>query len=100
MGADLAGRSAALQDVTPGLPESRWLVALAADKLVLDPERSLPSHVYRMELRRDGQVLGSGLIYLYPPPVERVGRADFRDHSDLDDKSTPLTTTPKGELPP
>jgi hypothetical protein len=98
--ADLARSSAFLQDVTPDVPSSRWVVPVATDRIVLDSERFLPSHVYRMEVRRDGQVLGSALIYLYPPPVERVGRADFRDDSDVDDKSTPLTTTPKGELSP
>jgi hypothetical protein len=100
MAPDVARSSASLQDITPGVPGSRWVLPVAMDRLVLDAERFLPSHVYRMELRRDGQVLGSALVYLYPPPAERVGRADFRNDSDSDgaDSSTPLTTVPKGEL--
>jgi hypothetical protein len=96
---DLAGSSAELQDVTPGVPGSRWVVPVTVDRLVLDAERFVPSHVYRVALRKDGQLLGNALIYLYPPPAERVGRADFRDDETREDKPSSLATTPKGELP-
>jgi hypothetical protein len=97
---DMAGSSAELQDITPDVSGSRWVMPVSGDRLVLDAERFLPSHVYRVAFRRDGQLLGTVLVYLYPPPAERVGRADFRDDETAADKSSSssLATTPKGDL--
>ena len=83
----LAGSSAELQDITPAVPASRWVLPVAADKLVLDSERFLPSHVYRVEFRRQGQLLGSTLIYLYPPRTERVARAVFQDDEERESRA-------------
>jgi phage protein U len=64
---DLAGGSAQLQDITPDVAHSRWTLAMAGEELVLDPKMFLAEHVYEMELRKDGRLLGKALIYLYPP---------------------------------
>jgi hypothetical protein len=94
----LAGSSAEMQDITPTVPGSRWVLPVTADKLVLDPERFLPSHVYRVEFRRQGQLLGSTLIYLYPPRSERVARAVFQDDEEREPEPSSLAATPKGDL--
>jgi hypothetical protein len=95
---DLAVSSADLQDITPEAGGSRWTVPVSLGKLVLDPERFLPSHVYRVEFRRAGQLLGSALIYLYPLPAERVARVKFQDDKEPDEPSSSLAPAPKGEL--
>jgi hypothetical protein len=101
--ADLVGGVAELQDVTPNVPSARWTLPVAAERLVLDEVRFLPSHIYRVEVRRERQVLGSALVYLTPPTVARVS------HVDLDERPEPETIrapaaddapgiTPKGGL--
>jgi hypothetical protein len=47
-------------------------LTVALGKLVLDAARFLPGHVYRLELRLNRLLVGSALVYLYPPPAERV----------------------------
>lgn len=95
---ELAATSADLVDITPGVAGSRWSVPVSLGKLLLDPERFLPSHVYRVELRRDGQLLGGTLIYLHPPPAESVARVRFEEDKASDEDSSSLAPTPKGEL--
>ncbi len=96
---DLAGSTADLQDITPGVPSSRWNVSVSLGKLTLDSERFLPSHVYRVEFRRDGQLLGDALIYLYPLPAERTARVKFEEDKEPEPESSSIAPTPKGELP-
>jgi hypothetical protein len=92
------GAEADLRDVTPDVAGARWSVPVTAARLVLDGTRFLPGHVYRLELRRERQSLGNALVYLYPPPAERVQRVN------LDDRPAPATTdeafapVPKGRL--
>jgi hypothetical protein len=84
VGADLAGATALLDDVTPGATASKWTLPVSGDRIVLDAARFRPSHVYRLEARRDRVVLGSVFVYLYPPPVERVKRLDLDERADAD----------------
>jgi hypothetical protein len=105
---DLAGSTAELQDVTPNVTGSRWTLSLATDRLVLDPPRFLPSHVYRVEVRREKQLLGSAFVYLYPPPpppsVERLeigddkDGKDSKDSKDSDQPESSAPVIPKGGL--
>ena len=74
---DLVGAVAELEDVTPRWQNARLSVPIESERVVLDGERVIPDHVYRLEIRRARQVVGSALVYLYPPPVERVKRVAF-----------------------
>src|SRR5258708_2373018 len=69
--ASLVGADADLRDVTPNVAGARWSVPVETEHLVLDATRFLAGHVYRLELRRERLLLGSALVYLYPPPAER-----------------------------
>jgi hypothetical protein len=55
---------------------------VAGPKLELDAERFLPSHVYRLDIRRARVLVGTALVYLYPPPAERVRRVDLDDRPE------------------
>ena len=87
---ELTGASAELEDVTPNVTGARWSVPVTSDRVVLDAARFLPSHVYRVEVRRARQLLGKALVFLYPPPASRVTRVELgaepdaatRDESD------------------
>jgi hypothetical protein len=96
---DLTGASAEMLDLTPNAPRSRWVVEGAGDKLVLDTRRFVPGHVYQAEIRKQKRLIGSALLYLYPPPAESVGRVDFKDEeSGKKDDSKGLSAVPKGDL--
>ena len=74
---DLVGAVAELEDVTPRWHNARLSVPIESERVVLDGERFIPDHIYRLEIRRARQLVGSALVYLYPPPVERVKRVEF-----------------------
>ena len=109
---DLTGASAELVDLTPDAPRSRWVLDLQGDKLVLDARRFLPSHVYQLDVRKDRRLIGSALVYLYPPPAEGVGHVEFKDgetgkdesskedskNDNKKDDSRELSAVPKGDL--
>ena len=95
---ELAGGDADLQDITPGVAGSQWTVPVAADGLVLDEERFLPSHVYRLEVRKDDRLVGSAIIYLYPPPTPRTEKVEFAAEEKGPQKGGPIASTPKGGL--
>lgn len=113
---DLTGSSAELVDLTPDAPRSRWQVEVQGDKLVLDSRRFVPSHVYQMDVRKERKLVGSVLLYLYPPPAgDGTDKVDFKDEeaagkkdessgkkTDSDTGSEPdglgLARVPKGEL--
>jgi hypothetical protein len=80
--AEMLGAAAEFRDVTPSARGERWSLPVANAKLELDPTRFLPSHVYRLEIRRARLVVGTALVYLYPPAAERVRRVDLDDRSD------------------
>jgi hypothetical protein len=96
---DLKGAGAELIDLTPDAPRSRWVVDVQGDKLVLDARRFLPTHVYQLDVRKEKRLIGTALIYLYPPPAEKVGHVEFKDEdSKKKDDSGDLTSVPKGDL--
>jgi len=74
---DLVGAVAELEDVTPRWQNARLSVPIESERVVLDGERFIPDHIYRLEIRRARQLVGSALVYLYPPPVERAKRVEF-----------------------
>jgi hypothetical protein len=102
--ADLTGASAELVDLTPDAPRSRWVLDIQGDRLVLDARRFLPSHVYQLDVRREKRLIGSALVYLYPPPAEGVGHVEFKDEESTKgegskkDDSSELSAVPKGDL--
>src|SRR5262245_12706815 len=60
---DAVGAVAALEDVTPRWQNARLSVPIETDRVVLDA-RFLPDHVYRLEILRARQLVGSALVYL------------------------------------
>jgi hypothetical protein len=103
LSAELVGAAAEFQDVTPNAPAAHWTLPIATEHLVLDGVRFLPSHVYRVEVRRDRELIGNALVYLSPPPVERVKRVVLDDRPESDDAHAPAsgeapTVTPKSGL--
>jgi hypothetical protein len=95
---DLTGAAAEMVDLTPDAPRSRWVVDVTGDKLVLDARRFLPGHVYKLDVRKEKRVIGSVLVYLYPPPAEGVGRVEFKDEESKKKDSSDVDTVPKGDL--
>jgi hypothetical protein len=98
--AELVGAVAELEDVTPRWQNARLSVPIDSERVVLDA-RFLPDHVYRLEILRARQLVGSTLIYLYPPPVERVKRVEFERATEAPahrDKSVVPGVRPKGGL--
>jgi hypothetical protein len=96
--ASLVGADAELRDVTPDVAGSRWSMSVASEHLVLDATRFLPGHVYRLELLRGRQLVGSALVYLYPPPAERVSRVSLEPEPEPADKGFTPAPLPKGGL--
>ena len=101
--ADVVGAVAELDDVTPNVPGAHWSLPIATEHLVMDAARFLPSHVYRLEVRKDRHVVGSALVYLYPPPVQRVSRVVLDERSEANDARETSSgpgpgVTPKGGL--
>jgi len=90
---ELIGADAELEDLTPNARGERWTLPVAGAKLALDPTRFLPSHVYRLDIRRARVLVGTALVYLYPPPAERIRRVDLDDRPEaaerLDDAGGP-----------
>jgi hypothetical protein len=86
LAAELIGAVADLQDVTPNARGERWSIPVESARLALDPTRFLPSHVYRLEIRRARLVVGTAFVYLYPPPAERVRRVELDDRADAPDR--------------
>jgi uncharacterized protein (DUF779 family) len=82
LGAELIGADAEFEDVTPNARGGRWTLPVASAKVELDSERFLPSHVYRLDIRRARVLVGTTLVYLYPPPAERVRRVDLDDRPE------------------
>jgi hypothetical protein len=76
---DLTGSMAELVDVTPDATRSRWQVEVKGDKLVLDDHRFLPSHVYQLDVRKEKRLVGSVLVYLYPPQSDGKEKVEFTD---------------------
>jgi hypothetical protein len=64
-----ANGTAELVDLTPGTPARTLAVPVNGDELLLDAARFIGGHVYRVQLRRGGVAVESGLVYLYPSPV-------------------------------
>jgi hypothetical protein len=100
LGAELVGAAADFQDVTPNGHGERWNLPVAATKIELDTTRFLPSHIYRLEIRRARVLVGTAFVYLYPPPAERVRRVELDDRpadgEALD--ASPLGVIPKSGL--
>jgi hypothetical protein len=100
LGTELVGAAADFQDVTPNGRAERWSIPVAAAKVDLDPARFLPSHVYRLEIRRARVLVGTAFVYLYPPPAERVRRVELDDRpADAETiDASPLGVIPKSGL--
>jgi hypothetical protein len=107
LASDLTGASAELVDLTPEAPRSRWSVQVQGDRIVLDPHRFAPTHVYQIDVRKERAVIGTALVYLHQPPAEKLGRVEFTD-SDAKGRegakaaknadATGIARVPKGDL--
>jgi hypothetical protein len=104
---DLTGSSAELVDLTPNATRSRWQVAVQGDKLVLDARRFIPSHVYQLDVRKEKRLVGTVLVYLYPPPSDGTEKVEFKEEEEAASKkgastkkgeSTEVARVPKGDL--
>jgi hypothetical protein len=99
--AELIGAAADFQDVTPSARGERWSIPVESGKLALDATRFLPSHVYRLEIRRARLVLGTAFVYLYPPPAEQIRYVvldDRIDKTEPADGASGLDVIPKSGL--
>jgi hypothetical protein len=67
-------------DVTDGANGTRWTVDIAdGGALVLDEERFIAGHAYRITVRRGTESIGTTLVYLYPPAVATRHKVTFDD---------------------
>jgi hypothetical protein len=71
-------------DVTDGANSTRWTVDVSENALMLDSERFIAGHAYRVNLRHGSELVGSTLVYLYAPSVSGRQKVTFED----DDAST------------
>lgn len=94
----MVGAAVELEDVTPGWQAVRLSVPIRTESVVLDAANFLADHAYRVEVRRASQLLGSALVYLYPPPVERVHQLDFESTSKASDHQGRPAVSPKRSL--
>jgi len=70
-------------DVTVGANSTKWTVDVVDGALLLDEERFVPGHAYRVNLKHGSEMVGSTLIYLYPPAVASRHKVTFEaDESD------------------
>jgi hypothetical protein len=60
--------TAEVVDITPGTAARTLMVVVNGDSLLFDNTRFWGGHVYRVQLRRAGQPVSSGIVYLYPDP--------------------------------
>jgi hypothetical protein len=74
-----AGETVELVDVTDGTPSAKWEVQPTDGALVLDEERFVPGHAYRLTLKKGLDALGSTLVYLYPPTMTGKSKVTFDD---------------------
>ena len=76
LGAQRGSGAAEVIDVTPGTPARFVTVAITAGEVLFDRVRFVGGHVYRVQLRVDGQASASGYIYLMPEtPVKEAPRS-------------------------
>jgi hypothetical protein len=68
-------------DVTDGASGSKWTVDVRDGALLLDNERFIPGHAYRVTVRKGLDAVGSALVYLYPPVSSARSRVTFEDDS-------------------
>jgi len=66
-------------DVTDGANGARWTVDVADGALMLDEERFVAGHAYRVTMRRGTEALGSTLVYLYAPSVASRHKVTFEE---------------------
>jgi hypothetical protein len=76
LGAQRGSGAVEVIDVTPGTPARFVTVAITAGEVLFDRVRFLGGHVYRVQLRVDGQPSASGYVYLVPEtPVKEAPRS-------------------------
>lgn len=66
-------------DVTDGASEAKWTVTVRDGALLLDEERFVAGHAYRVLLRRGAEPVGATLVYLYPPAMAPRHKVSFDD---------------------
>jgi hypothetical protein len=71
LGATQGTGSAEIIDVTPGTPARTVTVPISAGDVLFDRVRFAGGHVYRVQLRVDGQAASSGYVYLAPEVIAK-----------------------------
>jgi hypothetical protein len=66
-------------DITDGANAARWTVEVLDGALLLDEERFVAGHAYRVTLRHGTAELGTALVYLYPPSAAGRHQLTFDD---------------------
>jgi hypothetical protein len=69
-------------DVTDGANSTRWTVDVAENALMLDAERFIAGHAYRVSLRHGSESIGSTLVYLYAPSVASRQKVTFEEQDN------------------
>src|SRR5438874_2571361 len=87
-----------LVDVTDGANGARWTVDVTDGALVLDEERFVAGHAYRVTMRHGTEALGSTLIYLYAPAVASRHKVTFEDEDTAGGSGGDIAITKKPTL--
>ncbi len=66
-------------DVTDGASSAKWELAPTEGALLLDADRFVAGHGYRVTVMRGQEAMASTLNYLYPPPMTGKGKVTFED---------------------
>jgi hypothetical protein len=68
-----------LVDVTEGANEAKWTVAPQNGAILLDLDRFIAGHAYRLNAKRGTADVGTALVYLYPPQAKAKSKVTFED---------------------
>ena len=85
-------------DVTDGANSAKWTVDVADGALMLDEERFVAGHAYRVTMRHGTEAIGSTLIYLYAPAVASSHKVTFEDEDTAGGGSGDIAITKKPTL--
>jgi hypothetical protein len=68
-----------LVDITENAHNTKWVLSPTDGALMLDDQRFVAGHAYRLTVMRSGAAVASALIYLWPPAAGAKSKVKFDD---------------------
>jgi hypothetical protein len=95
---ETASETIELIDVTDGANNTKWTLAPVDGGLMLDSERFIAGHAYRVTVMHGLEPVASALIYLYPPTMTGKSKVSFDDNETGGGLGDDLSTSKKPSL--